>query len=312
MNIRQLEAFHAVMETGSVTLAGERLGISQPAVSKLLKSFSENCGFRLFTRSGGRMLPTSDAQLLASEVSRLFSGTDRIQKLARAVRDREWGEVTIAAPPALSARFLAHALGPLMAAQKNMHISITSQSSPRVAELVESQQIDIGLSVQPFEHPHVRSELVMRFAMICALPAAHPLASKRLIRVEDLKDEPFVGLARDDCSIMTIDRAFQLRGVQKRAVVEVPMSETACDFVAGGAGVSIVPPFVGLGYGEDKLVRRPIVPLTTMNVWIMLPASRPPSLAAERIVEVLRAKLQRYDVDMAEGGNAADRRPERA
>lgn len=305
MNIRQLEAFHAVMETGSVTLAGERLGISQPAVSKLLKAFSESCGFRLFIRSSGRMLPTSDARLLASEVSRLFSGTDRIQKLARAVRDREWGEVTITAPPALSARFLAHALAPLMAQQTKMHISITSQSSPRVAELVEGQQIDIGLSVQPFESPNVKSELAIRFAMICALPAGHPLANKRLIRVEDLKDERFVGLARDDCSIMTIDRAFQLRGVQKRTVVEVPMSETACDFVAGGAGVSILPPFVGLGYDETQMVRRPIVPLTAMNVWIMLPASRPSSMATERVLEMLGAQLQRYDIDRGKMGSVA-------
>lgn len=306
MNIRQLEAFHAVMETGSVTLAGERLGISQPAVSKLLKAFGDSCGFRLFTRSGGRMLPTSDAQLLASEVSRLFSGTDRIQKLAHAVRDREWGEVTIAAPSAFSARFLALALGPMMARQSTMHIAISSQPSPRVAELVEGQQIDIGLTVQPFEHSNVRSELVMRFAMVCVMPANHRLAGQRLIRVEDLKNEPFIGLMRDDCSIMTIDRAFQLRGIQKRAIVEVPMSETICDFVAGGAGVSIVPPFVGLGYGEDKLIRRPIVPLTTMSVWVLLPALRPPSLATERIVEVLRSELQRYDIDGCETSVAAE------
>ena len=185
------------------------------------------------------MLPTSDAQLLASEVSRLFSGTDRIRSLLAPCAIESGGGDNCSAP-ALSARFLAHALGPLMAKQSKMHISIASHSSPRVAELVEGQQIDIGLSVQPFEHPNVTSELAMRFAMVCALPAGRPLAEKRLIRVEDLKDEPFIGLARDDCSIMTIDRAFQLRGVQKRSIVEVPMSETACDFVAGGAGVSIL------------------------------------------------------------------------
>lgn len=39
----------------------------------------------------------------------LFAGTDKIQRMAQAVRNREWGEVTIAAPPALSARFLAFA-----------------------------------------------------------------------------------------------------------------------------------------------------------------------------------------------------------
>lgn len=107
--------------------------------------------------------------------------------------------------------------------------------------------------------------MLVRFARVCALPARHPLAENRDIEVEDLRNEPFVSLARDDCSIMTIDRAFQLRGVQKRANVEVPMSETACDFVAGGAGVSIVPSFVGLGYSEEHLIKRPLEPLTTMS-----------------------------------------------
>ncbi len=302
MNIRQLEAFHAVMETGSVTRAGERLGISQPAVSKLLKAFTEHCGFKLFTRSGGRLVPTSDGRLLASEVGRLFVGTERIQRLAQAVRDREWGEVSIAAPPALSARFLAHALGPLIARQKKMHVAITSRSSPRVAELVAGQQIDIGLSVQPFDHANVRSEMLVRFAMVCALPANHRLAGRDSIRIEDLRNEPFISLARDDCTIMTIDRAFQLRGVQKRANVEVPMSETACDFVAGGAGVSIVPSFVGLGYTEETLVKRPLIPLTTMNIWLLTPASRPPSLATERVMEMLREQLQPFNIDQPSGG----------
>jgi DNA-binding transcriptional LysR family regulator len=183
-----------------------------------------------------------------------------------------------------------------MASQRQMHVAISSQSSPRVAELIAGQQIDIGLSVQPFDHPNVRSEMLVRFAMVCALPARHRLVENHDIEVEDLRNEPFVSLARDDCSIMTIDRAFQLRGVQKRANVEVPMSETACDFVAGGAGVSIVPSFVGLGYSEEHLVKRPLMPLTTMCIWLLTPASRAPSLATERVMETLRQQLEPYNV----------------
>lgn len=294
MSIRQLEAFHAVMETGSVTVAGERLGISQPAVSKLLRSFAEACGFKLFTRSGGRMLPTADARLLAPEVERLFSGAERIERLARSVRDREWGAVSVAAPPALSARWLAYALAPFMGKQNRLHISLISQTSPRVAELIAAQQIDIGLSVQPFDHPDVSSEVVMNFAMTCILPRGHPLGNRDVVRVEDLKNERFISLARSDCSIMTIDRAFQLHGVQKRSHVEVPMSETACDFVANGAGVSIVPPFVGLGYRHDELIRRPLSPTTTMTVWLLMPANRPPSLAAQRVADVIREAAVPY------------------
>lgn len=296
MNIRQLEAFHVVIETGSVTLAGEKLGISQSAVSKLLKSFAESCGFKLFTRSGGRMLPTSDAKLLANEVERLFTGTDRVRRLARAVKDREWGEVTVAAPAALSARFLALILGPMMGEQNEIHVKLINQPSPRIAELVAAQQIDIGLSVQPFDHPQVNSESILRFAMNCAIPAGHRLAKHNVVSVDDLRNERFVSLARDDCSIMTIDRAFQLQGVQKQTHVEVPMSETACDFVAAGAGISIVPPFVGLGYGSDKIVRRPLLPVTAMDVWLLMPATRPPSLAAQKVSEVVREAMRPYQL----------------
>lgn len=294
MNIRQLEAFHATMETGSVTRAGEKLGISQPAVSKLLRAFADTCGFQLFVRSGAGLTPTLEARLLAGEVERMFSGTQRIARLADAVRKREWGEVSVAAPAALATRYLAHALAPFLAGQPDLHFTLQSRSSPRVTELVAAQQIDIGLSVLPFDHPHVDAEIIMRFAMVCILPVQHPLAEKQVIEIEELRNEPFISLARDDCSLMSIDRAFQMRGVQKRNRIEVPLSETACGFVANGAGVSIAPPFVGLDY-SDQIVRRRLLPEITMDVWLLTPNTRPPSLAAERLADFVRAAVAPFD-----------------
>jgi DNA-binding transcriptional LysR family regulator len=295
MNIRQLEAFHTTIETGSVTLAGERLGISQPAVSKLLKSFSETCGFQLFTRSGGRLVPTLEARMLAVEVERMFSGTKRIARLAEAVRNREWGEVTIAAPPALATLYLSHALSPFLAEQPDIHFTLQSKTSPRIGELVAAGQIDIGLSVLPFDHPNVSAEIIMRFSMVCILPAGHPLTAKQVIEIDDLRNEAFISLFRDDCSLMTIDRAFQLKGVQKRNRIEVPLSETACSFVANGVGVSIVPPFVGLDYSEDRLVRRALLPETFMDVWLLTPSGRPPSLASQKLIDFIRAAVSPFD-----------------
>lgn len=295
MNIRQLEAFHTTIETGSVTLAGERLGISQPAVSKLLRSFSETCGLQLFTRSGGRLVPTLEARMLAAEVDRMFAGTKRIARLAEAVRNREWGEVTIAAPAALATRYLTHALSPFLAEQPDIHLMLQSRNSPRIGELVAAGQVDIGLSVLPFDQPSVHSEIIMRFSMVCVLPAGHPLAEKQVIEIDDLRNESFVSLPRDDCSLMTVDRAFQMRGVQKRNRIEVPLSETACSLVANGVGVSIVPPFVGLDYSEERLVRRTLLPETFMDVWLLTPAGRLPSLASQKLVEFIRTAVSPFD-----------------
>lgn len=291
MNIRQIEAFHAVMETGSVTHAGERLRISQPAVSKLLKGFAESCGFKLFTRSNGRLVPTLEARLVAAEVERLIAGTERIERVAAAVRNREWGQVTVAALPALATRYLPQALSPFLSEQPDLRLTLQSRASPRIAELVMAQQVDIGLSILPFDHPDVRSEAVVRFDLVCFLPAQHRLAGKACIGVEDLRNEPFVSLERDDCSLMTIDRAFQMRGVQKRNRIEVPGSETACSFVANGVGVSILPPFVGVDLPPERLVRRPLLPRTSMDIWLLTSSRRPLSLAAQQLADFIRAAL---------------------
>lgn len=295
MNIRQLEAFHATMETGSVTRAGEVLGISQPAVSKLLRSFADSCGFQLFIRSGGRLVPTLEARMLASEVDRMFSGTKRIARIASAVRNREWGEVSLAAPAALTTRYLAQTLSPLFVEQPDLHLSLLSHKSPRILELVASQQVDIGLSVLPYEHPNVNAEIIMRFEMVCVLPPHHPLAKQDVVSISELGDDPFISLPRDDCSLMTIDRAFQIKGVQKRNRIEVPLSETACSFVANGVGISIVPAFAGLDYSKDQLVRRPILPETLIDVWLLTPNTQPLSLAAEKTVDYLRQAVRPFD-----------------
>ncbi|WP_062013750.1 LysR substrate-binding domain-containing protein [Aureimonas sp. AU4] len=295
MNTRQLEAFHATIATGSATRAAERLGVSQPAVSKLLRNLSDSCGFELFARSGGRLVPTLEGRLIAAEVERMFSGTQRIAQLIEAVRNQEAGQVTIAAPAALATRYLATTLAPMMQIQNELRLTILSRTSPQIAELVAAQQIDIGLSLIPFDHPNVQASPIMRFSMVCVMPADHPLAHNAVVHVEELAGETFIALARDDCSLMTIDRAFQMTGVQKRSRIEVPMSETACAFVAAGAGVSILPPFVGLDYGEDRLVRRPLEPDTTMDLWMLTPNRSASSLAARRVADFLKTALAPFD-----------------
>ena len=50
LSLRGLEAFHSVVETGSATGAAKLMGISQPAISRLLKQLEEDLGVMLFTR----------------------------------------------------------------------------------------------------------------------------------------------------------------------------------------------------------------------------------------------------------------------
>ncbi len=68
LNPRQLEAFRAVMLSGGVTPAAELIGVSQPAVSRLIHDLQRALGLRLFERHGARLLPTGEAHSLYREV----------------------------------------------------------------------------------------------------------------------------------------------------------------------------------------------------------------------------------------------------
>ncbi|MDP2284909.1 MAG: LysR family transcriptional regulator, partial [Pseudohongiella sp.] len=64
MNLKSLECFRAIMQTGSATAAARQLDLTQPGVSRLLKILEDEVGGELFYREKGRLIPTQEAQLL--------------------------------------------------------------------------------------------------------------------------------------------------------------------------------------------------------------------------------------------------------
>ena len=77
---RMMEAFNAVMEAGSVSAAARCLGVSQPAVSRLLKQFEDELGFALFHRAKGKLTPTPEAHRLSIDVGNALDGIDRVAR----------------------------------------------------------------------------------------------------------------------------------------------------------------------------------------------------------------------------------------
>ncbi|QPC42794.1 LysR family transcriptional regulator [Kaustia mangrovi] len=296
MNLRQIEAFRRVLETGSVTRAAEALSISQPAVSKLLATLERTCGFALFHRTGGRLTPTREARLLAHEVERLFQDTERLDNIAQAIRDRRWGQLKVAGFPALSWRFLPRVLSPLLAERPDVHLALQSRTSPRIVELAIAQQIDVGFSLLPVDHPLVDCEKLCEFELVCALPKGHDLTRRRVIRPRDLTDVPFISLGREDRSRFIVDEAFHGRARRTHMQIEAQMAETACSFVASGLGVALVPPFAAEAFRSDGVEARRFTPSIRMAAWQLLPNSTPPAMITLEICDRLREAFRPYRV----------------
>ena len=282
---RQLEAFRAIMAHGTVTAAAERLGVSQPAVSKILAGLEHEIGYPLFTRIKRRLAPTSEARLL-------YHSLERVTEVAREIRERQIGDLLIYSTPALGRTVLPDVMAGFMKRHAKAHIVFHVRSSTYINQKMVDQQIDLGFSMMPFEHPSMVTEELSRVAAVCVLPADHRLARRKVIRPVDLRGERFLSFPLDGRMRHLIDAAFEQERIERQLQIDVYSSADACALAARGLGVSIVEPFTARDHLGQGIAVVPFEPRIRYLFRAMRPRYRKPSRLADAFLDAVKAHLK--------------------
>lgn len=198
MNLRQIEAFHAVMTNGSTVRAAEVLRISQPAISKAIRELEKQIGFALFRRENGRLIATSEAQLFFRDVHQSFTGLSALRGIAARIRDFGSGEIRIATRNALSTNVVPAALALFRRQHPDVAITLQTRLSSEAKDLVASNQFDIALAADEVDTTGVDVSLLADHRAVLALPAGHPLCEHKVIRVGDLAGVDMIALSPED------------------------------------------------------------------------------------------------------------------
>ena len=291
INHRQIEAFRAVFQTASMTAAGALLGITQPAVSRLIRDLEAETALTLFDRSAGKLTPTPDAVTLFREVQRSYQGLERVARAAAALGRRREGALRIAASVAPSLYGLPPVLARFRAAWPGVTLSLHTGSSPDVLDLVAMRHCDLGVAVLPAEGPGVIIEALPTQHAICVLPIRHRLASRAVIQACDLAGEPMLMISAYSHLRQCIMQAFAAVDVQPDIVFESSFSAPICALVAEGAGVSVLDPLTAQAYAGPTMVLRAFVPAVPYELKLVSPAGQPQSDRAAAFAAMLRQHL---------------------
>jgi DNA-binding transcriptional LysR family regulator len=257
INPRQVEAFRAMMLTGSVTEAAKLMAVTQPAVSRLLRDFQALLKMELFERRGSGLVPSAAATALYMEVERSFVGLERITTAAEEIRGRRTGTLRVAALPALSNGFLPRLTGQFLKERPNLNLAFFGVISPIVIDWVLNNQCDIGFAEIPIAHSGLPCERMPALPRVAVLPAGHRLAAKPTLEPRDFEGETFVSLSAGSSGRHLVDQAFNRNDVQRILRVETTLSEIMCGLVASGLGVSICDPYTAREFeGRGLVVRR--------------------------------------------------------
>ena len=186
MNFRQLKAFNAVMQTGSITAAAKQMLVSQPSVTRLIRDLELNLGFALFVRQGRGIIATVEARRFHLAVESTFLNIERLDDLAASIRKKAVGKISIGVIPTFSTSLLPRVLGQMRMQDDTTHSIIYTHNTPAIVDAIRLQQFDLGIvSRSP---PYVGEDILYQTMVnyVALIPEDHFLAkSKDPI---DLKD----------------------------------------------------------------------------------------------------------------------------
>ena len=296
ITLRELEVLRVLVGTGTATAAADRLGISQPAVSRSIAQIEARLGRRLFRREGGRLIPTAEARAIDAELDVVHAALARIESAAGPLPDSDL-PLRLAVPPTIGHRFLPGPVGEFARRHPGHQIIIDVLSSDMLVTQVAEGRVDLGITDTAPNHAGIRLEPFHDSAVVCLMQHSHPLAALAVITPADLHGVDFITQTRRHSVRAAEDGVLIAAAVQPRARIETATVVLAAELVREGLGVALINPFPTALRLHPSLCMRPFVPKITLRTCFLTPTGSRPSAAALAFMDIARAHASQISFD---------------
>lgn len=242
LDVTQLRAALAVRDEGTVTRAAERLGLTQPSVSRLVSDLEATLGYRLFERRRVRLVLADRGRLFLAEAERTLVALSRLADVGRELGRGGRGVLRIAAIPSLMQGLLPRAIGVFHQEAPDVLVELEEMLRGPMVRAVQQGTVDLGFASLPIGAQGMSIEAVAEAEAVCLLPEGHGLARKRVIRAQDLEGVSLIAGRQENMLRQRVDDAFARVGLRPRIAIVADGTPLAVALVAAGLGVAITHP----------------------------------------------------------------------
>jgi DNA-binding transcriptional LysR family regulator len=236
--------------------------------------------------------PTPEALEVLAEVERLLAHEERVGDRIRAMRMAESGLLRIAGIPTLAESLMAWAIGDFAAARPQVRIRIDAYSAPRVVELVQRHEMDLGFVHGPVETGGLDVEELCEAELICIVPKAHRLARRRVLKLEDLFSERLVAAGPESAPGRLLRSVSDSLGLQLSFVAESNASAVRVALARRQNFITILDPWLPVTLPHAGLVIKRIEPRIVLKALVLSSPERPLSRLASDFKRACRKTVQ--------------------
>jgi DNA-binding transcriptional LysR family regulator len=297
MDTRQLAAFCAVVERRSFSLAAERLGVTQPAVSLQIQALEKRLGTKLLDRSGRRVEPTEAGMRLYRGAQRLLALEEQVvAEVVEEGKEELEGTFQIGASTGPGGIVLSHLLCEFQAIHPELHVVLWVFDTGTIVDRVAARELEVGVVGAARRHRGVVFEPFFHDEVILACPPDHPFAG-RTVTLDELGGAGLIVMQEGAGVRQLIEDELLRAGTRLRDLdvrLELGLQESVTSAVRGGYGVT----FISRSSVESDLAAGTLVEARVeglelrREIYLVRAAGRAETRAARAFVEFAGERLR--------------------
>lgn len=243
MELTQLRYFRAIAKCGHMTKAARTLGVSQPALSAMLRKLEAEVGTSLLHRTGKGVELSEAGKVFLRHADESVRRADEGLHEVRRLSGLETGSIRTGAGATAASYILPSVVSDMRRAHPGLKFYVREMGSSAIVEAILNGELDLGIVTLPVRAVGAK-QLVLRSLVDDELrlitPPRHKLAKETSFRWSDLKGESVIGFEAGSAVREVVDAAAASSGITLDVVMELRSIQSIQQMVAAGVGVGFV------------------------------------------------------------------------
>ena len=228
-------------DAGSLSAAGERMGLAVAAASARVSQLEESLGFRVFERSPRGVQLTPAGHMLVQRSRELLADAQRLSLDLHDYSRGLQGQVRMLANASAMLEVLPARLERFVRAHPAIRLELEERSSPEIPLAVLEGRADLGVVDIAHAPQGIRFDAFFSDTLVLVVPAGHRFAKVRRAALAQALDEAFITLADGTALSNRLVAAAAEAGRPIRIRMQMRSFDAVCRMIAGGLGVGVLP-----------------------------------------------------------------------
>jgi DNA-binding transcriptional LysR family regulator len=244
LNVARLKVLDEVARRGSFSAAADALDYTQSAISQQIAALEQEAGMTLLQRHPRGVSLTAAGQTLVGHAEGILARLESAEAALGAIAGLRGGRLRMASFPTAGATLMPLAIATFRARHPDIELTLAEGEPEQIAPRLRAGELDLALLFE-FGDSAGTDELtrveLLEDPLYLALPREHKLATKRKLRLEDLRGEAWVQTASSSPCARQVVRSCHAAGFEPNVAFESDDYQTVQGLVAAGVGVALIP-----------------------------------------------------------------------